>query len=653
MVQTQTLQVLSGISIAALYLVVVMIFGMGLWKLLVGNRTGQADISLMKSIEVGWLGFVLGQGVLGIVWLFVAMTGTFYPWIVWVITWGALSSGVLVLRNDIGGTMLSVVELLRRARWSVSLGPWYGFLSMAIFGVVVMKSISALAPTDIDDALMWYLVSPLSIAASHAFQLQPYLSPHNGLYPLQVEMHWAALFAIGNETAVLAWDSVCAVSLLLGVGGLAWKVTGEVRVGLIAMLLLLSTDGFFHVMGGGKADIGGAQYGVAAFWSLLLFPEVGRKAFFLAGGFLGWSIASRYTNVILLPAIILGLFWTARSTTPGSMTGRYEGRWRKAMLQPLVYTGLASIMTAAPMFVKNWLSVGCPFAPLIGCRGTFWADMFDLMGQGRNNLSGLDLLFYPFVWTFSERPDMLGNLSPLYVGLVPFVFILSIRRAIPPGIWVVGAMGMVALGTWLLIEPFVLFTRFLLVPLGLLALPLGMAFVLAERSVQGGRWGARLMNAGIMIVCLWLIFDSRSVVYGLRYAVGVDDRESKYSRKVGYDVAQWLNENVAVGKRIAVAEWEGYRLFLKIEHLLNSESAQEMQWLWTHRPQVQGDKELMLASQAWTPEIWRFYLSSGFSYVVLLNTQVKESEQAWKEVRPDQSLPIVYVGRENTVLKIL
>lgn len=652
-IPVQTAEVLSGVGIVALYFLVVMILGMGVCRLQVMLPMRKEGSGVFETIEFGWFSFVVGQGILGLVWLVVALTGKFYPSVVWTISLLALAWGLFVLRKKMAQKAFAVFQCFRRDLFSAFKGSWYRWLSGLILGVVVMKGMSALAPTDIDDALMWYLVSPLSIAASHVLALQPYLSPHNGLYPLQVEMHWAALFEMGNETAVLVWDYLCAVSVLVGLGGLAWKVSGQARVGLVAVLLLLSTEGFFHVMGGGKADISGAQYGVAAVWSLLLFPRIGRLAFILGGAFLGWSIASRYTNIILAPAMYFGVFGVIKSNESFSLSIRqWMVRWSE-IIQPVFILGLAALVTTVPMLVKNWFLVGCPFAPLVGCRGTFWAESFHVSSLGRANLSSLDLLLYPFIWTFGERPDMLGGISPLYLGLVPLLLLPSIRKALTSHVSLMGVMAVISFVTWMLIGPRILFTRFLLLPLVLMAVPLATAFVETVRNVHGSRWVPVVMKSSLVIMCAWLVFDARSMVYGLRYVANADGRESRYAGKIGYDEAQWLNNHVNNGDRIGIAGWEGSRLFLRVEHLLNSESADERQVLWDLRVQVQEPRDIVLTAPAWTADILRFYRKRRFSYVIIPNGQVEVLKGIWKEVRPSDPFLMVFVGKRHTIVKIL
>ena len=85
---------------------------------------------------------------------------------------------------------------------------------------------------------------------------------------------------------------------------------------------------------------------------------------------------------------------------------------------------------------------------------------------------------------------MLGNISPVFLGFLPFLLayyhLPIVRHSL-----LAGLAGLVSLTTWLLIEPFVLFTRFFLVPLGLLAAPLSASVVAVEQDLRHGR-AARL-----------------------------------------------------------------------------------------------------------------------------------------------------------------
>jgi hypothetical protein len=145
---------------------------------------------------------------------------------------------------------------------------------------------------------------------------------------------------------------------------------------------------------------------------------------------------------------------------------------------------------------------------------------------------------------------------------------------------VIGLSGLTSIAVWLLIEPLILFPRWFLIPLAFLSIALASAVVTAEETLTAGRLVRWSIRIAICAVLLLLLFESRGVVYGFRYAASIDSRAAKYEENPGADVATWLNGNVKAGERVALAGYKGSRYLLDVELLTNSESTDERQWLW-------------------------------------------------------------------------
>jgi hypothetical protein len=500
----------------------------------------------------------------------------------------------------------------------------------------------ALLPTQVDDALARYLVVPNSIANVQTLNFQPFATPFYGLLPLQVEMHWAALFAISNETAVTVWDYFGAIGFLGGIGLVAWALTSSPPVALLAVIVMLSTPAFYPTIGGAKPDNAASQYGIAAFLWLILLPHLRRESIILAGLCAGWALAGRYTNVIILPALLVFAFALTRNSWGAFFGGVAVKPAQVFTATNVVAAGLATAVGFAPMLIKNWLLVGCPLAPHFGCQGTFWADIYSFVHFDRQNISVVDLFFYPFVWTFASREDMLGNISPLFIGFFPFLLIS--RSSVMTGRTMsAGLAGLVSLATWLALHPLLLYTRWLLVPLGLLAVPLSASVIDVEQRLRHDCTVRRLIRTGIGIILFFLLFQSRGVVHAVRYVTSIDDRPARYHSKDGYDVAAWLNTNVQPGARIALSRWWGYRYFVNPTILLKTESAEELQWLWDH--------SINFFSGSWTADLWQFYVQNGFSYVVLPENVVSEALSVWPDI-PTNRLTIAFQGQQDVVLRI-
>ena len=643
MIPAQTLHILFGAVVALLYGGAVLAIGM---LPLVGLLSRQGRTAIQARVGLFgfmWLGLVTGQGILGMVWLALALAGILYPWLVWIICalgWFLGCVMLLILRRQ--------AVQIRRIIWSGLLAcrrrrSWYVCVVIGIGTVGLLQGITALMPTEVDDALHKYLVTAKIIAASGTLEFQPFVHHFHGLLPLQVEMHWAALFAMANETAVTLWDYLCAVSFLSGIGVLTWSLTSSRRVVVLAVLMMLSTPAFFEMMGGGKADNAAAQYGMAAFVWLVLWPGVGHWAIISAGLCAGWAMASRYTNVVVLPAIIvfaiMRVYCTWRSYQVDTVVKQLKFSWISSSLLFSIAAGVAVV----PMLIKNWLLVGCPLAPQFGCQKTFWATIYKAHHSNLQNISVGDFLLYPFVWTFSQRADMLGNISPLFIGFFAFLF-LSYRHLIQP-IVITGAVGLISLATWLLIEPFVLFTRWLLIPLGLLAVPLGASLVATEHALHHTRIARYLMRSTVLLVLLFLLFQSRDVVYAIRYIASIDSRAMRYGSvpHFGYDVAAWLNAHVQPGQRVALKDYKGHLYFVNSDILLNSESGEELQWLWEHRASLLSS--FYIASE----DFWRFYAQRGFTYIIVAKDHIDDGKSVASH---PVGLQVAFVGHQNAVLRI-
>lgn len=642
------MQVAGGVLVACFYAGAVL--GSGLFFILLASqRLGLAIRERLSPLGFLWMSFVFGQGILGIVWLALALSGHLSPsavWTVCLVGWAGLLGGTILVRPR---TAEFHLFSFRFASSSVRGGTWYRRLIWAMAVLALLQGVMALLPPSVDDAVKLYLVWAKVVAAAQKLELQPFMHPFYALLPMQVEMHWAGLFAIASESAVTAWDYLCALSFLLGIGLLAWRLSEDRRVAVIAVLMMLSTPAFYALMGGGKVDNASAQYGIAAFVGLLLFPTVGAQAGIFAGFFLGWAVASRYTNVIMLPGLLLfgafiirDLWKTSRTRWPARDLG-------KMSLQTVLGCGIAAALAGFPMLVKNWLLVGCPLAPQLGCDTASWSAIFRTHTAHLQNLSLLDFSLYPFTWTFAARESMLGNISPLFLGFAPFLLVYY-RTPIVKHTKAAGLAGLASLGAWFAIEPLVLFSRFLLIPLALLTIPLSAAAFAAER--QGRRRPTRwLIKLASMILLLFLVFESRGVVHAGRYLMALDSRDDRYKNLNGYDVAVWLNAHVGQGERVAVNNYNGHKYFVDSRLLLSSEDANELQWLWENGEwrYAPGGR---IAPAAWRSEFWRFYVERGFSYVIVSKEGVGEALSVWPKDLPNTSLQVVMSGALNDIVKL-
>src|SRR5215467_4572696 len=281
MIPAQTLHVVEGVAIALGYGAAILGIGTTLLTLVIGRPLLTTLVrARMDFFGILCLGFVIGQGFVGTLWLTISLVGILYPSPVWFV---CLAGWVLVV---VEAAALIQHKIKLSPLRSVSLPvpreqPWYYYAGIGIALITALYGATTVLPPVIDDALKHYLVWSKMIAVTHRIELQPSLHPYYGLLPMQVEMHWAALFAISNETAVTVWDYICALNFLFGTAFLAWRLTASRPVASIAALMMVSTPAFYSMMGGGKVDNASAQFGIAACLWMVLWPALGRRAVIL------------------------------------------------------------------------------------------------------------------------------------------------------------------------------------------------------------------------------------------------------------------------------------------------------------------------------------------------------------------------------------
>jgi hypothetical protein len=229
---------------------------------------------------------------------------------------------------------------------------------------------------------------------------------------------------------------------------------------------------------------------------------------------------------------------------------------------------------------------------------------------------------------------MMGNISPLFIGFLPFVFLTYRAYPVVKSTYVAGIAGLVSLTTWLLLEPLILTTRYVLLPLALFTIPLSAAFVALEHELCYARASRWLVQSAIFMMIGLFLFQSRGVVYAVRYIAAIDHRDSRYISKRDFDVATWLNTHVQPGQRVALNDYRSYPYFLNVDILLNSESAEEIQWLWERRDRLSLE------------ETWAFYAQQGFTYVVV---RKEHMDHALSSRVHAGELSIVFVGQEKMV----
>lgn len=581
--------------------------GIGGWALraIAGDRW--PVLARTRLAAAAW-SFTFGQGAVGVLWLLVGLWSRITAPAVWcVIAAGVLAAGALGFA-------------LRRAA-GPPLPLEYRATAIAVAAIAALGVAGALLPTRTDDALRNYLVMAQLIAHEGRVTFQAANPPMFGLFPLGQELHWAALLLVGNTASAAVFDALGSAATLAAIAVLAAAFGADRRVQVLAVAVVASMPAYATLVGVLKVDNAATAFGVMAFAALAALGSTPRGAL-LSGLMLGFALGNRLTDAILVPAWLFGL-WRLRPASE-----RWDARaWTSAAAGVLIAAG--------PSFLKNWILARAPFAPLFGGHDAFWSHEF-AWRVGGLNLAWSDVPIVPLLWTFGERPMMMGTVSPLYLGLLPAAYLLrrsaTMRRAARPGL-----LAAIALATTVVGQPQSLHTRHHFVALALLAVFAGAAFVRLAASLRSRAWLAWLPLAGLL--ALWTVAGGWRALEAAKYLTGRKTSAAHYARTPGFAVARWLSAHVAADERVALSRFFGYRAFVRPDILTGSESRDELQATWRARGR-RAD---------YAAEDWREAVDRGFSRVVLPTPGVEASLRSWPAGPPPA---VVYSDPQYSVVAL-
>lgn len=224
----------------------------------------------------------------------------------------------------------------------------------------------------------------------------------------------------GDQAArMLSWVNG-GVMLLAG-----WQIGKTVGLSARArwffLTFMLTSTAFVDLLGDGKVElISTAPLIVALGWIIDSLQAPSRGRFLLIGALLGFSIIARPYNIFLVPVFTVSFY--VLQVWPVLRRQGWNAAFRFA--RPVLWMFPTLLFMGVFHLWQNALWLGSPFAPLTYAReldSSDWQWQFD---PGSLNLLRL---LYPFTVTFLNTPQSLGNISPLFVGFLPFLLLPDVR----------------------------------------------------------------------------------------------------------------------------------------------------------------------------------------------------------------------------------
>lgn len=603
--------ILSMMSALGFYSIACLCFGALVLRLLTASALVRCSAGAALAS-----GFLLGQGILANLWVLLALSGWFKPFVVLTVLGSGTASGAAFLWPYLVPFFRQVragwVELRREPiAWQLVAGT-----AVAIY----MLGFTALARPLGGDAAAFYMALPKVIANSHRLVPLPGYESFTQI-GLHGEMHYAALMILGSADAakLFPWATIFAGTIMLMAMG---SLAGLKRRGQwIVFVSVFTSSAVLYLCGDGKVDLFAAALGLAAyFWAfqikLFQYPLPVR----LAGLFAGFAVVAKFSYLpVLLPGIAFLFFWRLAADQ------RLNASTKANLLSMgtlFLQLGLWISLAVIPHLIKNYVLFDNPFAPF-NASGAGWADQKWFASETTKRI----LLTYPLSLTIGQYWGQYGNLSPLVLAFAPLALLLSRPKPFLSSPLVALALAAGAgLVCWVILHPSVISPRYILSTLLIFILPAARAAEYVSRRENGMRWLSCSVIGSILVTQVFVAFYFSKPVFfpkqTKRYLMGrlsECERDGTYCRG-----SNELGNRAEPGERVLLAAY--YRYWMRSDLLQCTSTEEELK-------QLRGKSAELF---------WLSLCQRGFEYVVidktthgsLMKNLEKENIPSWVKISP-------------------
>lgn len=500
------------------------------------------------------IAFVLGQGVLGSLFLIPALMGWFTKPVLLAVIIPLALLGVW----KVGLSMQAMPAAMRKYLLAYYKAPFIWQLLTFFTALLLLSGAAAVAGRIDGDARAFYLALPKVIAASH--RLLP-LPGYEGFTSvgLLAEMQLAALFLLdmpGASPRLFSWISGLAGAVLLA--AIARKAGLGRRGQLLSVVMLLTSSAVAYFWGQGKTDLFAAVFALAGVLFALKSCDdeaaSRNSSVLLAGVFTGLALIAKLSYIVaFLPTIFVLLFW--RDTHSYWLNRCTPGAGHKLLTEcsgyALIFTG-ALLIPLVPHLLKNYILLNT------------LVDTYGSHQYFSNETTRRIVLTYPFWPFFGTFWAQYGNLSPLVLAFLPvLIWVLWKDRPWCAPVIALTAAAVAGLLAWIVLFPSVPMPRYFLATLLLLIVPVAWAM---ERVSYVDRW----LNYGVVLAafaCILIFARSWNqeifrVAAAYEYLLGEQSEKNLHIDEVlSRNVYEAINQSAEPGARVFLGSY--YRFWLR------------------------------------------------------------------------------------------
>lgn len=479
------------ILVMAAYLLACLGAGLLLLKLAAAAGWNTHPQSTSPALQLA-TAFLLGLGLLNILWTLLALAAIFSPPVVLAVTLigivGVILAGTGLLRS-FGGQVKGIFSDLRADSWGWQAAALLGGLFF-LFGAASLGSAWS------GDATAFYLTLAKLMAAAHEFLSVPGYESFNGI-SLFGEFHLAALLSLGSADAAKLFTWAIMPAGLIILAGLTRAIGGSRRAQVLAVIMMLTSSAVIWIYGNGKVDLFAAVLGLGAYyWAFESGCRARRTplALALAGLMTGWACLAKISYLpALLPGVVL-LVAHEDLIALVKAAGQRDSRAIRELLAAQIKTQLQFGLWAIAAFSIHTIRVSVlynnPLAPFINSNAGVTNQVWFTPATTR-----WILLTYPFALTYGSYWAQSGTLSPLILAFFPLLLIPAANKTRSMGLMAIFFAALIGATTWAALRPSVMAPRYILSTLLLFIPPVACAAeTISRREVR-----PRLLGAGVII----------------------------------------------------------------------------------------------------------------------------------------------------------
>lgn len=449
--------------------------------------TGRLLLQKCPALDELATSFMLGHAVLALLIQLIAVAG-FLRW--------------YVLLPLLAAVLLLNLRYRPFSRFEWKRGDWfpkYRLTLVLMFGLALLVVMFAMAALTYPgtDALAYYLAQPKLMAATGSYTPLPgYQEVGFTALPAIAEMPFAVMYALGGDTVGLVASKLSMWPVFLAVLSLLWRCARGMGLSVDAAWLFVAfgatSTAVTLTAWDGKTDLVGLMYALGAVVWIpgLVSSRPDQRQFWLFGFVSACAVMAKLSYGLIFPFCLgiplLFLWWKQRAV----------------LFRILIIGGLAACFAfALGWWVKNYSLFGDPFAPILMLRESTPKFNLELVCFNADNTRWI-LTTYPLALTFGLYPMQHGGVSPIWLMLIPALWMRPWQSESGRKALYLGVGGVVGILAWALLRPSVIFPRYFLPTLILpcLILVAGYERWLSERRA----WAAAALVATMVLLTFHL-----------------------------------------------------------------------------------------------------------------------------------------------------